>query len=156
MLEELKQQVLEANLALPEHNLVTFTWGNVSGINREYELIVIKPSGVPYAYLSRDDMVVVDFQGNVVEGNLKPSSDTPTHIVLYKNFPDIGGVVHTHATWATSWSQSHKDIPVLVTTHADYFYGPIPCTRAMTSRSEEHTSELQSRGQLVCRLLLEK
>jgi len=149
MLEELKQQVLEANLALPEHNLVTFTWGNVSGINREYELIVIKPSGVPYAYLSRDDMVVVDFQGNVVEGNLKPSSDTPTHIVLYKNFPDIGGVVHTHATWATSWSQSGKDIPVLGTTHADYFYGPIPCTRAMTSSEIQGNYELETGNVIV-------
>src|SRR5690625_4527337 len=100
MLEELKQQVLEANLALPEHNLVTFTCGNVSGINRKYELIVSKPSGVSYAYLSRDEMVVVAFQGNVVAGNLKPSSDTPSHIVVYKHFLDIGVVVHTHATWA--------------------------------------------------------
>ncbi|TWT01477.1 L-ribulose-5-phosphate 4-epimerase [Planomicrobium sp. CPCC 101079] len=135
MLEDLKQQVLEANLALPEHNLVTFTWGNVSGINRELGLIVIKPSGVAYADLKKEDMVVVDFSGNVVEGNLKPSSDTPTHIFLYQNFPGIGGIVHTHAPFSTSWAQAGKGIPALGTTHADYFYGTIPCTREM--RKEE-------------------
>ena len=132
MLEELKQQVLDANLALPKHHLVTFTWGNVSGISRDDNLIVIKPSGVPYDKLTKADMVVVDFDGNVVEGKLKPSSDTPTHIVLYKNFPDIGGVVHTHAPWSTSWAQAGRSLPALGTTHADYFYGTIPCTRAMT------------------------
>ncbi|MFD2044786.1 L-ribulose-5-phosphate 4-epimerase [Ornithinibacillus salinisoli] len=132
MLEDLKQKVLEANLALPEYNLVTFTWGNVSGVSRESELIVIKPSGVPYEKLTVDDMVVVDFDGKVVEGELNPSSDTPTHIVLYKNFPDIGGVVHTHAPWSTSWAQAGKGIPALGTTHGDYFYGTVPCTRPMT------------------------
>ncbi|MBT2215997.1 L-ribulose-5-phosphate 4-epimerase [Virgibacillus dakarensis] len=132
MLEDLKQVVLEANLALPKHNLVTFTWGNVSGVSREEELIVIKPSGVPYEKLKRDNMVVVDFNGDVVEGELNPSSDTPTHVVLYKNFPNIGGVVHTHAPWSTSWAQAGKDLPALGTTHADYFYGTIPCTRPMS------------------------
>ncbi|MTW84419.1 L-ribulose-5-phosphate 4-epimerase [Virgibacillus dakarensis] len=132
MLEDLKQVVLEANLALPKHNLVTFTWGNVSGVSREEELIVIKPSGVPYEKLKRDNMVVVDFNGDVVEGELNPSSDTPTHVVLYKNFPHIGGVVHTHAPWSTSWAQAGKDLPALGTTHADYFYGTIPCTRPMS------------------------
>lgn len=132
MLEDLKQKVLEANLSLPKYNLVTFTWGNVSGISREDKLIVIKPSGVPYEVLKQEDMVVVDFDGNIVEGDLNPSSDTPTHIVLYKNFPSIGGIVHTHAPWSTSWAQAGKSIPPLGTTHADYFYGTIPCTRAMS------------------------
>jgi len=132
MLDKLKQKVLEANLALPEHHLVTFTWGNVSGVSREDEFIVIKPSGMSYDALTKDDMVVVDFEGHVVEGDLKPSSDTPTHIVLYKQFTDIGGVVHTHAPWSTSWAQAGKSIPPLGTTHADYFYGTIPCTRKMT------------------------
>lgn len=149
MLEELKQQVLDANLALPKHNLVTFTWGNVSGICREQNLIVIKPSGVPYDRLKRDDMVVVDFEGNVVEGDLNPSSDTPTHIVLYKNFPDIGGVVHTHAPWATSWSQAGKGIPALGTTHADYFYGTIPCTRPMTTEEINGDYELETGNVIV-------
>lgn len=132
MLEDLKQKVLEANLSLPKYNLVTFTWGNVSGVSREDKLIVIKPSGVPYEVLKKEDMVVVDFDGNIVEGDLNPSSDTPTHIVLYKNFPSIGGIVHTHAPWSTSWAQAGKSIPPLGTTHADYFYGTIPCTRAMS------------------------
>ncbi|ALF10578.1 L-ribulose-5-phosphate 4-epimerase [Parageobacillus thermoglucosidasius] len=132
MLEELKQVVLEANLQLPKYRLVTFTWGNVSGIDREKGLVVIKPSGVEYGKLTRDDMVVVDLEGNVVEGYLKPSSDTPTHLLLYKEFPQIGGVVHTHSPWATVWAQAGKGIPALGTTHADYFYGEIPCTRKMT------------------------
>jgi L-ribulose-5-phosphate 4-epimerase len=132
MLEELKQVVLEANLQLPQYRLVTFTWGNVSGIDREKGLVVIKPSGVEYGKLTRDDMVVVDLEGNVVEGYLKPSSDTPTHLLLYKEFPQIGGVVHTHSPWATVWAQAGKGIPALGTTHADYFYGEIPCTRKMT------------------------
>jgi len=131
MLDSLKQKVLDANLALPKHNLVNFTWGNVSGVNRGEKLIVIKPSGVPYEELNKKDMVVVDFSGKVVEGDLKPSSDTPTHLVLYKKFPDIGGVVHTHAPWSTSWAQAGKGIPALGTTHADYFYGTVPCTRPM-------------------------
>lgn len=149
MLEELKQRVLEANLALPKHNLVTFTWGNVSGINREENLIVIKPSGVPYDDLKIEDMVVVDFEGNIVEGKLKPSSDTSTHIVLYKMFPDIGGVVHTHAPYSTSWAQAGRGIPPLGTTHADYFYGSIPCTREMTEQEINGDYELETGNVIV-------
>lgn len=132
MLEALKEQVLQANLLLPKHGLVTFTWGNVSGIDRASGLFVIKPSGVSYEGMQAEDMVVCDLDGNVVEGKYKPSSDTPTHIELYKAFPGIGGIVHTHSRWATSFAQAGKDIPALGTTHADYFYGPIPCTRPMT------------------------
>ena len=133
MLEELKQEVYEANMLLPKHGLVTFTWGNVSGIDRERGLVVIKPSGVDYDKMKPLDMVVVDLEtGHRVEGNLNPSSDTPTHIVLYREFPDIGGVVHTHSRWATVFAQAGRDIPALGTTHADYFYGNIPCTRKMT------------------------
>ena len=132
MLEELKKQVLEANLLLPKYNLVTFTWGNVSGIDRESGLVVIKPSGVSYDGMCLEDMVVVDLDGKVVEGKWKPSSDTPTHVELYKAFPNIGGVVHTHSRWATTFAQAGRAIPPLGTTHADYFYGPIPCTRPMT------------------------
>lgn len=131
MLEELKQEVLKANLELPKRNLVTYTWGNVSGIDREKNLVVIKPSGVDYDTMKVEDLVVVDLDGNIVEGNLKPSSDTPTHLELYKEFDEIGGIVHTHSTWATIWAQIGKDIPACGTTHADYFYGSIPCTRAM-------------------------
>lgn len=132
MLEKLKEAVLEANLELPKQGMVKFTWGNVSGIDRDSGLVVIKPSGVSYANMKRDDMVVVDLQGRVVEGHLRPSSDTPTHIVLYKVFRDIGGIVHTHSPWATSWAQAGRAIPVLGTTQADYFYGDVPCTRKMT------------------------
>lgn len=132
MLETLKKQVLEANLALPQHHLVTFTWGNVSAIDRERGLVVIKPSGVEYDGMTEDDMVVVDLDGNVVEGKWKPSSDTPTHLVLYKAFPACGGIVHTHSRWATSFAQAGVGIQPLGTTQADYFYGEIPCTRAMT------------------------
>ena len=132
MLEALKEQVLQANLLLPKHGLVTFTWGNVSGIDRASGLFVIKPSGVSYEGMQAEDMVVCDLDGNVVEGKYKPSSDTPTHIELYKAFSGIGGIVHTHSRWATSFAQAGKDIPALGTTHADYFYGPIPCTRPMT------------------------
>ena len=132
MLETLKKQVLEANLALPQHHLVTFTWGNVSAIDRERGLVVIKPSGVAYDGMTEDDMVVVDLDGNVVEGKWKPSSDTPTHLVLYKAFPACGGIVHTHSRWATSFAQAGVGIQPLGTTQADYFYGEIPCTRAMT------------------------
>lgn len=132
MLEQLKQQVLEANLLLPKYNLVTFTWGNVSAIDRETDLIVIKPSGVSYENMTADDMVVVDKEGKVIEGKYKPSSDTPTHIELYKAFSGVGGIVHTHSRWATSFAQAGTGIPPLGTTHADYFYGEIPCTRAMT------------------------
>ncbi|MFC0296683.1 L-ribulose-5-phosphate 4-epimerase [Geobacillus jurassicus] len=144
MLEELKQSVLEANLQLPQYRLVTFTWGNVSGIDRERGLVVIKPSGVAYDKLTIDDMVVVDLNGNVVEGSLKPSSDTPTHLWLYKQFPGVGGIVHTHSTWATIWAQAGKGIPVLGTTHADYFYGEIPCTRPMTDEEIQGAYELET------------
>lgn len=132
MLKELKEQVLEANLALVKYELVRFTWGNVSGIDQESRLVVIKPSGVPYEVLKAEDMVVIDLTGKVIEGDLRPSSDTPTHLVLYNHFSEIGGVVHTHSKWATIWSQTGEKIPVLGTTHADHFYGAIPCTRRMT------------------------
>lgn len=144
MLEKLKQQVLEANLELPKHGLVTFTWGNVSGIDRESGLFVIKPSGVPYEELKAEHMVVVDLEGNVVEGNLRPSSDTPTHMMLYRSFPEIGGVVHTHSPWGTSWAQAGKPLPAYGTTHADYFYGEIPVTRPMTKAEIEGAYELET------------
>ena len=132
MLEELKKIVCEANLLLPKYGLVTFTWGNVSGIDRESGHVVIKPSGVAYEGMTPEDMVVVDLDGKVVEGKWKPSSDTPTHVELYKAFPNIGGVVHTHSRWATTFAQAGKSIPAMGTTQADYFYGDIPCTRPMT------------------------
>lgn len=149
MLKELKEQVLEANLALPRHGLVTFTWGNVSGIHREQGLVVIKPSGVPYEKLRLEHMVVVDLDGNVVEGDLRPSSDTPTHLVLYKAFQDIGGVVHTHSPWATIWAQAGKPIQAYGTTHADYFYGEIPCTRKLTREEIEGNYELETGNVIV-------
>ena len=132
MLEKLKEQVYKANMELPKRGLVTYTWGNVSGIDKKTGLVVIKPSGVPYEKLSAEDMVVVDLDGNVVEGKYKPSSDTPTHVELYKEFKDIGGIVHTHSTEATSWAQAGCDIPLYGTTHADYFFGSIPCARNLT------------------------
>ena len=132
MLEQLKRTVCEANLLLPEYDLVTFTWGNVSGIDRELGLIAIKPSGVPYDGMAPEDMVIVDLGGNVIEGKWKPSSDTATHIELYKAFPNIGGVVHTHSRWATTFAEAGQPIPAMGTTQADYFYGDIPCTRPMT------------------------
>lgn len=134
MLESLKEKVWKANMELPKYGLVTFTWGNVSGIDREKGLVVIKPSGVEYDGMSIEDMVVVDLEGNVVEGKWKPSSDTPTHLALYNAFPNIGGVVHTHSRWATSWAQAGRGIPAYGTTHGDYFYGEIPCTRKMTPK----------------------
>ncbi|WP_078393613.1 L-ribulose-5-phosphate 4-epimerase [Shouchella patagoniensis] len=133
MLTDLKHQVYEANLALPKHGLVTFTWGNASGIDREQNIVAIKPSGLDYAEMSPEDMVLVSLDGEVVEGPLRPSSDLDTHLLLYRAFPDINGIVHTHSEWATGWAQAGKSIPVLGTTHADYFYGDIPCTREMTS-----------------------
>lgn len=133
MLEELKELVWRANLLLPEYGLVTFTWGNVSGIDREKGLVAIKPSGVEYGVMQAEDMVIVDMEGKVVEGHYKPSSDTATHIVLYRAFPNIGGVVHTHSRWATSFAQAGRGIAPMGTTHADYFYGRIPCTRPMTA-----------------------
>jgi L-ribulose-5-phosphate 4-epimerase len=144
MLNELKNDVLEANLDLVRQGLVIFTWGNVSGIDRTRGLVVIKPSGVSYDRMKAADMVVVDLEGNVVEGHLKPSSDTPTHLVLYKAFPRIGGVVHTHSPWATSWAQTGKSIPALGTTHADFFYGPIPCTRKLTEEEVLKAYELET------------
>ena len=132
MLEELKAKVCQANLDLVKHGLVIFTWGNVSAIDRASGLVVIKPSGVSYDNMKPSDMVVVDLDGKVVEGDLRPSSDTPTHLVLYKAFPNIGGVVHTHSTYATAWAQAGRDLPSLGTTHADYFHDNIPCTRSMT------------------------
>ena len=132
MLKELKQKVFEANLKLVDYNLVVLTWGNVSGIDREKGLFVIKPSGVPYETMTADDMVVMDLKGNKVEGKLNPSSDTPTHMALYNAFEDIGGVVHTHSPWACSWAQAGRDIPAYGTTHADFANGNIPCTRGLT------------------------
>ncbi|HHV93995.1 MAG TPA: L-ribulose-5-phosphate 4-epimerase [Firmicutes bacterium] len=133
MLEQLKEEVLVANLELPKRGLVIYTWGNVSGICRERGLVVIKPSGVSYEEMKAEDMVVVDLEGNVVEGNLRPSSDTPTHLALYRAWPEVGGIVHTHSTYATVWAQARMGIPCLGTTHADYFYGEIPCTRPLTT-----------------------
>ena len=132
MLELLKKEVYEANMELPRKGLVTYTWGNVSGIDREAGLFVIKPSGVDYDKLTVDDMVVMDLDGNKLEGNYNPSSDTPTHLELYKKYKEIGGIVHTHSAWATSWAQAGRGIPCYGTTHADYFYGEIPCARSLT------------------------
>ena len=137
MLEELKKEVYEANLLLPKYGLVTFTWGNVSGMDREKGLFVIKPSGVEYDKLTPQDMVVMDLEGNQVEGKLRPSSDTPTHVILYRRFPEVCGIVHTHSAWATSWAQAGRDIPCYGTTHADYFYGEIPCVRGLTKEEIE-------------------
>ncbi len=144
MPEELKKQVLEANLALPKHGLVTFTWGNVSGIDRERGLVAIKPSGVEYDELTEEDIVLVDLDGGTIEGKLKPSSDTPSHLVLYKAFPDIGAIVHTHSRWATVFAQAGTGIPALGTTHADYFYGEIPCTRPMKDEEIREGYELNT------------
>ena len=148
MLEELKQQVYEANMLLPRYNLVTFTWGNVSGIDREKNLFVIKPSGVPYEDLIPEDMVVMDLEGNKVEGDLNPSSDTATHLELYKAFPSIGGIVHTHSPYAVAWAQAGKDIPCFGTTHADYFYGDIPCARNLTTEEIDAGYE-QNTGKVI-------
>ena len=147
MLKDLKEAVLQANLDLPKYGLVTFTWGNVSGIDRDKGLIVIKPSGVPYDELKLEHLVVLDLAGNKVEGNLKPSSDTPTHLILYRAFKEVGGIVHTHSSMATSWAQAGRGIPALGTTHADYFYGEIPCTRKLneaeiTGKYEEETGNV--------------
>ena len=151
MLEALKEKVFHANLDLVKHGLVIFTWGNVSAIDRESGLVVIKPSGVSYDEMKAEDMVVVDLEGNVVEGNLRPSSDTPTHLVLYKAFPEIGGVVHTHSTYATAWAQTGCDIPNIGTTHADYFHEAIPCTSDMTKAEVEGQYELETGNVIVKR-----
>lgn len=141
MLSELKKEIYLANMDLPKYGLVTFTWGNVSGIDREKGLFVIKPSGVPYDELKPEDMVVMDLEGNKVEGKYNPSSDTPTHVELYKAFPEIGGIVHTHSSWATSWAQSGRSIPCYGTTHADYFYGEVPCLRCLNQDEIEDAYE---------------
>lgn len=144
MLEELKKQVFQANLQLVEYGLVVLTWGNVSGIDREKGLFVIKPSGVPYDKMTADDMVVMDLEGNKVEGDLNPSSDTPTHLELYRQFKDIGGVVHTHSSWACSWAQAGRDIPAYGTTHADFANGAIPCARGLSEDEVNGEYELNT------------
>ena len=149
MLEKLKQEVYEANMMLVEHDLIIFTWGNVSGIDRESGLFVIKPSGVSYDVLRPEDMVVVDLNGKVVEGKYRPSSDTDTHIALYKAFPNIGGVTHTHSVYATSFAQAGRDIPAYGTTHGDYFYGAVPCTRKMKRAEIEGSYELETGNVIV-------
>ena len=149
MLEGLKEQVCRANLDLVKHQLVIFTWGNVSGIDRQKGLMVIKPSGVPYEGMKPEDMVVLDLDGNVVEGKFKPSSDTATHLVLYRYFKHIGGIVHTHSEWATTWAQAGMPIPAIGTTHADYFYGEIPCTRKMTDAEIQGAYELETGNVIV-------
>lgn len=148
MLEQLKQEVYEANMLLPKYHLVTFTWGNVSGIDREKGLFVIKPSGVDYDKLTPDSMVVVNLEGEVVEGDYRPSSDTPTHVVLYNRFQEIGGVVHTHSPWATSWAQAGRGIPCYGTTHADYLYGQVPCVRTLM-KEEIETAYEKNTGVLI-------
>jgi len=150
MLEALKQKIYEANMLLPAHHLVTFTWGNVSGIDRENGLVVIKPSGVSYDDMKPEDMVVVSLEtGATVEGDLNPSSDTPTHLALYRAFPNIGGVVHTHSTYATAWAQAGMDIPNIGTTHSDYFHKDIPCTGDMTEEQVKGQYELETGNVIV-------
>lgn len=147
MLENLKKEVYEANLELVKYNLVIFTWGNVSGIDRDKNLVVIKPSGISYEHMKYEDMAVVDFNGNLIEGNLKPSSDTATHLEIYKKYNELNGIVHTHSTWATGWAQAKMPIQPLGTTHADYFYGQIPCTREL--RKEEVECDYEKNTGLV-------
>lgn len=149
MLEKLKQEVWQANMNLQKHGLIVFTWGNASGIDREQGLIVIKPSGVDYEKMQPEDMVVLDLEGNQVEGALRPSSDTPTHIVLYRNFPEVGGIVHTHSSYATTWAQAGKSIPAFGTTHADYFYGDIPCTRSLSKEEIQGKYEEETGNVIV-------
>lgn len=153
-MQQLKQQVFAANLDLPRHGLVTFTWGNVSAIDRARGLVAIKPSGVSYETMTVDDIVIVDMEGNVVEGRLRPSSDTATHLVLYRRYPSLGGVVHTHSTHATAWAQAGLAIPALGTTHADYFLGDIPCTRALTEEEVQGEYELNT-GRVIIETLKE-
>lgn len=148
MLEELKQLVYEANMELPRYGLVTFTWGNVSAVDREKGLVVIKPSGVEYDRLTPDSMVVVNLDGERVEGSYNPSSDTATHIQLYREFPEIGGIVHTHSSYATSWAQAGRSIPCYGTTHADYIYGEVPCVRCLTAEEIEEAYE-ENTGKLI-------
>ena len=155
MLEELKKQVYEANMELPRYGLVTFTWGNVSGIDKESGLFVIKPSGVDYEKLTPEDMVVMDLQGNKIEGRFKPSSDTPTHLELYKAFPEVGGIVHTHSSYATSWAQAGRAIPCYGTTHADYMYGEIPCARVL-SQGEIDEGYEKNTGTVIIEIFQDK
>ncbi|HDZ1423248.1 TPA: L-ribulose-5-phosphate 4-epimerase [Klebsiella pneumoniae] len=151
-MQQLKQQVFEANMDLPRYGLVAFTWGNVSAIDRQRGLVVIKPSGIAYESMTVDDMSVVDLQGHVVEGRWRPSSDTATHLALYRHYPDLGGVVHTHSTHATAWAQAGLAIPALGTTHADYFFGDIPCTRALSAQEVDEAYELNT-GQVIIETL---
>ncbi|MBQ6772490.1 MAG: L-ribulose-5-phosphate 4-epimerase [Synergistaceae bacterium] len=144
MLEKLREEVYRANMELPERGLVVYTWGNVSGIDRESGLVVIKPSGVEYDELKPSNLVIVDLNNNIVEGDMNPSSDTKTHVELYKSFPAVGGIVHTHSAHAVGWAQAGRDIPSYGTTHADYFYGPVPCTRNLTSQEVESDYELNT------------
>lgn len=152
MLEKLKEEVYEANMELPRRGLVTYTWGNVSGVDRDSKLFVIKPSGVDYDKLTPADLVVLDLEGRVVEGRYRPSSDTPTHLELYRRFPEIGGIVHTHSPWATSWAQACRSIPCYGTTQADYFYGGIPCARCLTEQEIEEAYE-KNTGVAIAELL---
>ena len=154
-IQTLREAVLEANLALPRHGLVTFTWGNVSGIDRERGLVAIKPSGVSYEKMRADDIVVLDLEGARVEGSLRPSSDTPTHLALYRRYADIGGIVHTHSTHASAWAQAQRAIPAFGTTHADYFYGEIPCTRPLTAQEVEDAYELNT-GHVIIETLADR
>ena len=155
MLEELKKKVYEANMELPRRGLVTFTWGNVSGIDREKGLFVIKPSGVEYDELKPEDLVVMDLKGNKVEGDMNPSSDTLTHMILYNEFPSVGGIVHTHSPYAVGWAQAGEDIPCFGTTHADYFYGPVPCARHLTQEELDEDYELNT-GKIIVETFKER
>lgn len=155
MLEQLKEEVFQANLELPERGLIKYTWGNVSGIDREQGLFAIKPSGVDYEQMSASDMVICDLEGNVVEGTLNPSSDMPTHAVLYKQFQTIGGIVHTHSTWATIWAQAGLDVPAMGTTHADTFYGKVPCARFLTQDEIDRGYEVET-GNLIVSTFAER
>lgn len=155
MLDKLKKKVFKANLELVNQGLVIYTWGNASGIDREKGLVVIKPSGVSYDEMTEEDMVVIDLDGNIVEGDLKPSSDTPTHLALYRAYNEIGGVVHTHSEWATSWAQAGNDIPCYGTTHSDYFYGNIPCTRKLTDEEINGEYEFET-GNVIIETLRER
>lgn len=154
MLEKLKEEVYQANMELPRQKLITLTWGNVSGIDRERGLVVIKPSGVDYGILKSEDMTVVDLEGNRIEGKYKPSSDTPTHLELYKAFPQIGGIVHTHSSWATGWAQTGRAIPCYGTTHADYIYGEVPCTRCLEGK--EFNEYEKNTGLLIAKMFKDK
>jgi L-ribulose-5-phosphate 4-epimerase len=155
MLEALKEKVFQANLDLPKHGLVKYTWGNVSEIDRQSGLFVIKPSGVDYETMKASDMVVCDLEGNVVEGDLNPSSDTPTHAVLYQAYPEIGGIVHTHSTWATIWAQAGLDVPAMGTTHADTFYGAVPCARFLTQAEIDRGYEAET-GNIIVETFTER